>query len=170
MVRSKQVVARDIVIPTAPGPAFKAAFGKRLHDLLERRHMRKSELARLGGFERAAVGTWVHGRSFPHKENFDKLCEVLRVPPEDLLPDMAEESPSSVGLPTFEVRSSPSSPDRVWLRINRLVSMATAAKVTDILDADPTMGEAVAQRRKETAKRRALYRRRRAAELAEEDD
>jgi hypothetical protein len=63
------------------------------------------------------------------------MAKVLGVSVADLLPN-ALAAAIDEELPAIELRQAASHPDKVWLRVNRTMSFATAAKIIDLLRAD----------------------------------
>lgn len=122
--------------PLAPTSLTKAQFGKRVYTLMLKKGWHQSELARRADLPRDAVSIYVRGRSYPTPKNLAKLAAALGVSPDELLPNHASEAIEADETPAFEMKVSTSAPDKAWLRVNRLVSVTTAVKVAELLEAD----------------------------------
>lgn len=124
----------------APQDAVRAEFGRRLYAEMTRRGWNQSELAREaakfmpdGVFARNNVSRYVRGINLPRPAQLTALAKALGVDPFDLLsergvPMAGRESPA------FEIRNI--GENRVWLRVNRAVSMTTALAVMNALQAE----------------------------------
>ena len=55
---------------------------QRLTEALEKRQMRKADLAKKSGISKAAISSYVQGAYEPKGNTIDKLAEVLRVSPQ----------------------------------------------------------------------------------------
>lgn len=125
----------------APVHLTKEQFGRRLYNLMISKGWRQSELARRAGLTRDAISTYVNGRSLPSPQNAKKLADALEVPVENLLPNIVEGAISQ-GRADFEFKTIASDPTRAWIKIDRSVSLATAVKIAELIQADgePTDG------------------------------
>lgn len=119
----------------APRHLAKQEFGRRLHRMLLERGWRQSDLARRAGIQRDSVSVYVRGRSFPTPLNLSKMAKALGVKPEDILPNQLETA-SAEDEPDFELKVSPGDATRAWVRLNRLMSLATAVQITSLVQAD----------------------------------
>lgn len=119
----------------APRHLTKQQFGKRLYDLILAHGWNQSDLARAAGLPRDSISVYVRGRSLPTPKSLQKLAGALGVEPQDLLPN-ARESAIDEDHPSLEMRVSPHAPSQAWLRVNRLVSLSTAARVIELIEAD----------------------------------
>jgi len=115
-----------------PKHLTKQQFGKRLYDEIMQRGWNQSELARRADLPRDSVSVYIRGRSFPTPKSLQKLANALGLEPHDLLPN-AMESAIDEDFPSLEMRVSTNAPDKAWLRVNRLVSFATAAQIMEII-------------------------------------
>lgn len=122
----------DVLVPKH---LTKQEFGKRLYRLMLGKGWHQSELARQSGLPRDSISTYVRGRSLPTPQNLAVLAECLGVAPEELLPNHAESAIDEEN-PAFEMKVSTSAPGTAWVRVNRLVTMATAVKIADLLEHD----------------------------------
>ncbi|MCH4543182.1 helix-turn-helix domain-containing protein [Ochrobactrum sp. A-1] len=118
-----------------PSYLTKEQFGRRVYQLMTAKGWRQAELARRSGLTRDAISTYVTGRSFPSPQNAAKLAEALGVTAEELLPNMVEEAIASAH-PDFEFKTSAGDPTRAWIKIDRSVSLATAVKIAELIQAD----------------------------------
>lgn len=121
--------------PMAPKHLTKQEFGRRVLGLMYSKGWHQSELARRAGLTRDVVSTYVNGRSIPTRLNLEKLAKTLDVEADELLPNYVE-SAIDEDSPSFEMKVSPVQPAVAWLRVNRLVSTATALKVGELLQSD----------------------------------
>jgi transcriptional regulator with XRE-family HTH domain len=118
-----------------PKHLTKQEFGKRLYRLMLAKGWNQSELGRQSGLPRDSVSTYVRGRSLPTPQNLMALSEALGVSQEELLPNHTE-SAIDEDTPSFEMKTSTSSPNMAWVRVNRLVTMQTAIRIADLLEND----------------------------------
>ncbi len=121
--------------PLAPSHLRKQSFGRRLYKLMMERGWHQSELARRAGIPRDAVSIYVRGKSFPTPRNLAALSAALGVAETVLLPNHTESAIDEDN-PSFEMKVSPSAPSVAWVRVNRLVSLATAVKIAELLEHD----------------------------------
>jgi transcriptional regulator with XRE-family HTH domain len=119
----------------APRRLTKAEFGKRLHTLIVRKGWTQSELARRADLPRDSISTYVRGAVFPTRHSLEKLAKALGVEADALLPNLVETTMSRQP-PAFEMRQAEGEPGRVWLKVDRLVSFATAVKIAALLESD----------------------------------
>lgn len=118
-----------------PKHLTKQEFGRRLYTLMIGRGWNQSELARQADLPRDSISTYVRGRTLPTPKSLQALAKALDMTPADLLPN-AVESAVDEDMPSIEMRVSTSAPGAAWLRVNRLVSLQTAAEVIRIIEAD----------------------------------
>lgn len=95
----------------------------------------QSELARRAGLPRDAVSTYVRGVAMPTPVSLEKLAKALGQTAEELLPNIVESAIDEDN-PSIDLKVSPSAPNTAWLRVNRLVSLTTATKIIEMLEAD----------------------------------
>ena len=119
----------------APKHLTKQEFGRRLYQLMIARGWNQSELARQANLPRDSVSTYIRGRTIPTPKSLQLLADALGVTPADILPN-AIEAAVDEDTPSIEMRVSTSAPSMAWLRVNRLVSLSTAAKVIEMLEAE----------------------------------
>lgn len=118
-----------------PKHLTKQQFGKRLYRLMVDKGWTQSELARRADLPRDAISVYVRGKSLPTPQSLTKLAAALSVSEVQLLPNHAESAIDEDN-PSFEMKASPNSPNVVWLRVNRLVTMQTAVQIAGLLNAD----------------------------------
>lgn len=119
----------------APKHLTKQEFGRRLYQLMIARGWNQSELARKADLPRDSISTYIRGRTLPTPKSLQQMADALGVAPADILPN-AIESAVDEDIPSIEMRVSTSAPSKAWLRINRLVSLTTAAKVIEMIEAE----------------------------------
>lgn len=116
-----------------PRALTKQEFGRRLFQLMMARSMSQSDLARAAEMGRDSISTYVNGKTFPTPLALKKLADALGVEQEELLPNgmmaaMEDEHPA------VELRQAAGHPDKAWVRVNRSMSFATAAKIISLID------------------------------------
>ncbi len=119
----------------APKHLTKQHFGRRLYRLMLSKGWTQSELSRQSGLPRDSISVYVRGVSLPTPQSLEKLASALGVAAEELLPNHIE-SAIDEDHPAFELRQSPNTPNTVWLRVNRLVSMSVGLKIAELLSND----------------------------------
>jgi transcriptional regulator with XRE-family HTH domain len=120
-------------VDLTPRALTKQEFGRRLFALMMSRSMSQSDLSRAASIGRDSVSTYVNGKTFPTPQALKKLADALGVQPEELLPNgmmsaMEDEHPA------VELRQAAGHADKAWLRVNRAMSFATAAKIIALID------------------------------------
>lgn len=125
----------DMGSSLAPKHLTKQQFGNRLYRLMMAKGWTQSELSRRAELTRDSISTYVNGKSVPTPLNLEKLATALGVKAEELLPNMIE-SAIEADNPAFEMRQSVNTPGKVWLRVNRMVSMANAVKIAEIIQSE----------------------------------
>ena len=123
----------DSTLP--PKTITKQQFGRRLYQLMLSRGWNQSELARQAGLPRDSVSTYIRGVAFPAPKSLGALSTALGVSPDELLPNAGHSAMDDEN-PSFEMKVSPSSPNAAWLRVNRLVSLSTATRIAELIEAD----------------------------------
>jgi transcriptional regulator with XRE-family HTH domain len=119
----------------APKHLTKQEFAKRLYRLMLKRGWNQSELARRANLPRDSVSTYIRAKVMPTQQSAQRLAAALGVTPEDLMPNFVE-SAIEEDTPSLEMKVSVNAPNKAWLRVNRLVSLATAARVIDLIEAE----------------------------------
>jgi transcriptional regulator with XRE-family HTH domain len=125
----------DFSQPLAPKHLTKQEFAKRLYRLMLKRGWNQSELARRADLPRDSVSTYIRAKVMPTPQSAERLASALGVTPEELLPNYVE-SAIEEDTPSLEMKVSVNAPSKAWLRVNRLVSLATAARVIDLIEAE----------------------------------
>lgn len=143
MVRNARTHITDDQTPAAPVPKHltKQEFGNRLYSLMLGKGWNQSELAKRADMGRAAISTYIRGRSIPTPQSVERLAKALGVSSSYLLPNIVE-SAIDEDTPSFEMKVSTSALGTAWLRVNRAVSLTTAVKIAELLEADPLQGGA----------------------------
>ncbi len=118
-----------------PKHLAKGEFAKRLYREMLKRGWNQSETGRQAGLPRDAISVYVRGKSLPEPANLEKLAKAFDMPAEQLLPNYLE-SAIDEDAPSFEMRVSVNAPNTAWVRVNRLVSLQTAVKIAELLEAD----------------------------------
>jgi len=133
--------AQDPAAEMTPRALTKQEFGRRLQRLMLERNWNQSDLARAAfgkgkdGFPlgRDSISTYVRGIRFPDPTNLKKLADAFGMEPYQLLPNTIEAAIDQE-VPALEIKQAAGHPDKVWLRVNQMVDLATAAKVFDALN------------------------------------
>lgn len=116
-----------------PKHMTKQEFGKRLYSLMLAKSWNQSELGRQSGLPRDSISTYVRGRSLPTPQNLEALAKAFGVESTELLPNYMEAA-LDADIPSLEMKSGDHGMS--WLRVNRLVSTATAIKIVELLEND----------------------------------
>jgi transcriptional regulator with XRE-family HTH domain len=122
---------------------LKSAFSRRLrHLMLSRRPApwNQSDLARAAGLGRDAISTYIAAKRFPDPISFKKIADAFGLPPENMLPEMAGAATGALRggqeAPAVSLMHLASHPGRMWLRVNRMVTLDQAADVLKVLGRD----------------------------------
>lgn len=118
-----------------PKHLSKQEFGRRLYQEMMAKGWNQSELARQAELPRDSVSTYVRGVSFPTPKSLQKLANALDLSPAELMPNSVE-SAIEEDSPSLNMRVSTGAPNTAWLQVNRLVSLTTAVKVIEMIEAD----------------------------------
>lgn len=110
----------------------KEEFGRRLAALMTERGWNQSELARASGLGRDSISTYVRGQTFPEPKNLRKLADALNTTTFDLLPNATMKA-MEAETPALEIRQAHGHSDRVFIRINQLVTLEQASQIFEIL-------------------------------------
>lgn len=119
----------------APKHLTRQEFARRIYRLMLARGWNQSELARRADLPRDSVSTYIRAKVLPTPQSVQRLAVALGVTPEELLPNHVE-SAIEEDTPSLEMKVSVNAPSKAWLRVNRLVSLATAARVIDLIEAE----------------------------------
>lgn len=119
-------------------------FARKLHQLRTDRGMSQSDLAReiwgtktdAKGYtvakNRARISAYEKGEHYPDPVNMKRLCEVLGVPPEELAPDLMAATVDREE-PEIQLTAIAGHPDKVYFRVNTLLSLGLAAEITAMI-------------------------------------
>ena len=121
--------------PLAPKHLSRQEFAKRLYRLMLKRGWNQSELARRADLPRDSVSTYIRAKVMPTPQSAERLARALGVTPDELMPNYVE-SAIEEDAPSLEMKVSVNAPQKAWLRVNRLVSLSTAAKVIALIEAE----------------------------------
>lgn len=116
-----------------PKALTRQEFGRRLNRLMHEKEWNQSDLARAAGIGRDSVSTYVNGKVFPTPLALKKIAAALGVDREALLPNEIM-SAFDDEMPAVELKQASGHPDKAWLRVNRMMSFATAAKIIALID------------------------------------
>lgn len=122
-----------------PDQLTKQEFGRRLQKVLHDRNWSQADLVRAveevtgEPFGRDAVSTYINGRSFPTPNNLNKLCKALGMTREELFPNSLIAATQDEH-PAFQLTAAAGHPGRAWVRMNRMMSFETAAKIASLLN------------------------------------
>jgi transcriptional regulator with XRE-family HTH domain len=119
--------------PLAPREMRRQEFGRNLWQMMLKRGMTQSDLARASGLGRDSISGYVRGRNLPEPKSAKAIADALTVSVEDLYPGAAERAMDSE-LPAIEMRQAAGQPGKAWLRVNRMVDYGTAAKIIALLE------------------------------------
>src|SRR5262245_17028157 len=119
----------------SPQGIHRQEFGRRLQQKILSKGWRQSDLARATDIGKDSISHYVRGRSFPGTKALDSMAKALGVPVGDLLPN-ALPAAMDEDIPVLELRQAPGHPHLAWLKMNRVMSLATAAKIVDLVQAD----------------------------------
>lgn len=135
-------VRTHVEVADTPTPAgllpkhlSKQEFGRRLYNLMLARGWHQSELARQSGLPRDRISNYVRGTAMPTPLNVQALARALNVDPDAILPNHTM-SAIDEDAPALEIKASTAAPGKAWLRVNRLVTLATAVRIADLLEND----------------------------------
>lgn len=119
----------------APQHLTKAEFAKKLYDLMLSKGWRQSDLSRRADLPRDSISGYIRANRLPTPASLKKLGAAFGIKPEELLPNHIE-SAIDADTPAFEMKVSPNTPGKAWLRINRMVSTSTCLKISALLQAE----------------------------------
>lgn len=134
-IRTHLVGDTSMTPKMAPAHLTKQQFGKRLYEQMLKKGWTQSELGRQADLPRDSISVYIRGRSLPTPASLKKLADALGVEETELLPNYVESAIDD-DTPMLEMKISPNAPNTAWLRVNRLVTVATAMKVLQLLEAD----------------------------------
>ena len=131
--RSRQTMEPTPTTSLTPKALTKQEFGRRLNGLILDKNWNQADLSRAAGLGRDSISTYVNGKTFPTPRALNALATALGVAPADLLPN-AMMSAMEDEHPAIELRQAAGHPGKAWLRINRSMSFASAAKIIEIIN------------------------------------
>ena len=76
---------------------FNAIFSQNLRDMMLRRDIKQSELARLMNVSTATMSDWYNGKKTPRMDKIDAMCRFLNCARSDLMLEAGIERPIQVG-------------------------------------------------------------------------
>ena len=103
-------------------------FSRHLRQLLSDRNMTQSDLARAANLGRDSISTYCSGKTLPEPKNLLKIAHALNVTVAELAPNVV----TAARLPKLEIRQVEGD-DRVYLQINRMVTLEQAARIFEII-------------------------------------
>jgi transcriptional regulator with XRE-family HTH domain len=107
-----------------------------LNQSLLQRNMRQSDLARAADLPRELISSYCRGRSMPTPLSLQKIAVALGYKTvEEFLPEISAVAADDEN-PALDIRQVAGHPDKVWLRINQMVSFQAVAKIMAILQED----------------------------------
>lgn len=137
MGKSKQYAPPGRVPPPAGARDLaKQELARHLVAAMRERDWSQSDLARHADVPRELISTYVRGVSLPEPRTLRKLANALGTTPEKLLPAAAGLTAQDE-IPAFSITELAGHPGRVWLRINRMVTLDTAMQIGAILQSAP---------------------------------
>jgi len=108
-------------------------FAKRLYGLMMSKNWNQSDLARQAGLGRDSVSQYVRANNTPSPRNLKKLADALGVEPVELYPNY-EAAAVEEEMPALSFRQMPGDEEHMWVRINKKVPKAVAAKLMTLLN------------------------------------
>lgn len=120
-----------------PKALTRQEFGRRLARAMADKEWNQSDLARAAGIGRDSVSTYINGKVFPTPIALRKIAGALGVDKEVLLPNELM-SAFDDEMPAVELKQAAGHPEKAWLRVNRMMSFATAARIITLIDEEDT--------------------------------
>lgn len=120
----------------APAEAVKADFARRLQHALNSKGWNQSDLARAADIGRDSVSVYLRAKSLPGPKHLTSIAAALGVEPDDLLPGASDAATARTGVAAMEVMQTAAA-GRVWLKINRSVSLRQLGEIIRVLDSEP---------------------------------
>lgn len=124
--------SEDYALGVAPKEVRRRVFAKRLQTMMTEREWSQADLHRKAGIGRDMVSLYVRGKNFPGPKHLAALCRAFNCEATELVPGVSADVRKVEGLPPFEMRSLRDG--RIWLSINRAVSMNQAQRILQILN------------------------------------
>jgi transcriptional regulator with XRE-family HTH domain len=107
-------------------------FAKRLQRAQLDKGMTQAELARASGLGEDSISGYVRGRTLPRPAQLQKLCKVLGVERDALLPPQPVEEIASHRKPSLDFKDL--GDGRAWLFLNQAVDFSTGLKIMQLLN------------------------------------
>ena len=108
-------------------------FAKRLYSLMMSKNWNQSDLARQANLGRDSVSQYIRANNTPSPRNLKKLADALGVEPVELYPNYQAASVEEE-MPAESFRKMPGDDEHMWVRINKKVPKAVAAKIMLLLN------------------------------------
>ena len=108
-------------------------FAKRLYSLMMLKNWNQSDLARAASLGRDSISQYVRANNTPSPRNLKKLADALGVEPVELYPNY-EAAAVEEEMPALSFRQMPGDEGHMWVRINKKVPKAVAAKLMILLN------------------------------------
>lgn len=108
-------------------------FAKRLYSLMMAKNWNQSDLARQANLGRDSVSQYIRANNTPSPRNLKKLADALGVEPVELYPNY-EAAAVEEEMPALSFRQMPGDDEHMWVRINKKVPKAVAAKIMLLLN------------------------------------
>jgi len=108
-------------------------FAKRLYSLMMNKNWNQSDLARASNLGRDSISQYIRANNTPSPRNLKKLAEALGVEPVELYPNY-EAAAVEEEMPALSFRQMPGDEEHMWVRINKKVPKAVAAKIMVLLN------------------------------------
>jgi transcriptional regulator with XRE-family HTH domain len=121
------------------------AFGQRLQQLLDAKGWNYSDLARevwgktttKSGYEvaknRDRISVYVSGKAFPDPRNLKKIADKLGIEVSELAPEHFGNAMIEQSNPAYSITKVQGEDNKVFLRVNKIVPEAVAAKIMFLL-------------------------------------
>jgi transcriptional regulator with XRE-family HTH domain len=131
-----------------PGSANKKQFGRHLEQLMLSKEMNQSDLARaaFGSIEngdgrtvarrRDSISSYIRGLAWPDRKSQLALAKALGIPTEELVPNSLVNEIDRGTAPPLCIQEILGQPGKAWLQINRIISLETAVKVLQLINAE----------------------------------
>jgi transcriptional regulator with XRE-family HTH domain len=113
----------------------KEDFARHLFSLIKARGWSQSELGRRAGMTRASVSDYVNARVEPTPISVQKMARAFGISEHEVMPNQLAKAIRDDAI-NFEMKASDGNPNLVRLRMDRLVSLETASKISTLLFED----------------------------------
>jgi hypothetical protein len=85
---------------------------------------------------RDSISSYIRGLAWPDRKSQELLAKALGVGAEELVPNSLMNDIDRDTAPPLRIQEAPGQPGKVWLQINRLISMDTAIQVAQLINAE----------------------------------